>query len=120
MANLPKGTLRSVRKAMKAQGGGPQKEVKADYGAKTVHEVGVRPTRIRSYNIRVHDLVEYRPYDHSHILMDWQVGQVVGVNQAPTHSGVTEITYRILGPDGVGIQEIMGRNVRMISRPEGA
>ena len=120
MANLPKGTLRSVRKAMKAQGGGPQKEVKADYGAKTVHEVGVRPTRIRSYNIRVHDLVEYRPYDHSHILMDWQVGQVVGVNQTPTHSGVTEITYRILGPDGVGIQEIMGRKVRMISRTEGA
>jgi len=32
---------------------------------------------------------------------------------------VTEITYRILGPDGVGIQEILGRNVRMISRPEG-
>ena len=123
MANLPKGALRSVRKAMKAQGG-PQKQVKADYGAKTIHEVGQRPTRTRSYNIRVHDLVEYRPYDHSHVLMDWQVGQVVGINvginQTPTYSGVSEVTYRILGPDGVGIQEILGRNVRMISRPEGA
>jgi hypothetical protein len=119
MANLPKGALRSVRKAMKAQGG-PQKQVKAEYGAKSVQAMGSRPSRIRSYNVRIHDLVEYRPYDQGHILMDWQIGQVVGVNQTPTYSGVTEITYRILGPDGIGIQEILGRNVRMISRPEGA
>lgn len=119
MANLPKGALRNVRKAMKAQGG-PQKQVRGEYGAKQVQATGIRPTRTRSYNIRVHDLVEYRPYDHGHILMDWQVGQVVGINQTPTYSGVTEVTYRILGPDGIGIQEILGRNVRMISRPEGA
>ena len=121
MAKLPKGALRGVKRAMKAQGTTPQKQVRADYGAKRVQETGQRPTRTRSYNIRVHDLVEYRPYDHSFVLMDWQVGQVVGINQSPNlYAGLTEETYRILGPDGVGIQEILGRNVRMISRPEGA
>jgi hypothetical protein len=120
MANLPKGALRSVKKALKAQGATPRKQVVGSYGSKQVQETGERPTRTRSYNIRVHDLVEYRPYDHSHILMDWQVGQVVGINQTPARSGVSETTYRILGPDGLGIQEIAGRNVRMISRPEGA
>jgi hypothetical protein len=119
MAKLPKGALRGVRKAMKAQGG-PQKQVKAEYGAKSVQAMGSRPNRIRSYNVRIHDLVEYRPYDHSYVLMDWQIGQVVGINQTPTYSGVSETTYRILGPDGIGIQEILGRNVRMISRPEDA
>ena len=119
MAKLPKGALRGVRKAMKAQGG-PQKQVKAEYGAKSVQAMGSRPSRIRSYNVRIHDLVEYRPYDHSYVLMDWQIGQVVGINQTPTYSGVSETTYKILGPDGLGIQEIAGRNVRMISRPEGA
>lgn len=119
MAKLPKGALRGVRRAMKAQGG-PQKQVKAEYGAKSVQAMGSRPNRIRSYNVRIHDLVEYRPYDQGHILMDWQIGQVVGINQTPTYSGVSETTYRILGPDGIGIQEILGRNVRMISRPEDA
>jgi hypothetical protein len=120
MANLPRGALRGVRKAMRAQGITPKKEVKEGYASKSVQQTGDKPTRVRSYNIRVHDLVGYRPYDHSHILMDWQVGQVVGINQTPARSGVSETTYRILGPDGLGIQEILGRNVRMISRPEGA
>ena len=125
MANLPKGALRSVKKALKAQGATPRKQVVGSYGSKQVQETGERPTRTRSYNIRVHDLVEYRPYDHSHILMDWQVGQVVAIGQVSHvttgyRNGVTEETYKILGPDGLGIQEILGRNVRMISRPEGA
>ena len=121
MAKLPKGALRGVRRAMKAQGGPqPIKQVKTSYGSKSVQETGTRPSRVRSYNIKVNDLVEYRPFDHSRLLMDWQVGQVVGINQTPTYSGVSEITYRILGPDGIGIQEVLGRNVRMICRPEEA
>ena len=87
------------------------------------YEIGLAPTAWEASVLvdgSFHDLVEYRPYDQSHILMDWQIGQVVGINQTPTYSGVSETTYKILGPDGLGIQEIAGRNVRMISRPEGA
>ena len=79
MANLPRGALRGVRKAMRAQGITPKKEVKEGYASKSVQQTGDKPTRVRSYNVKVNDLVEYRPYDHSHVLMDWQIGQVVGI-----------------------------------------
>lgn len=115
MANLPKGALRSVKKSLKAQGAGPQKQKMGDFGSKQVEEKGSRPTRLKSYNIRVNDLVEFRV----HSTAPWLVGQVVGINEISHHwSGLTERTYHILGPDGIGLQNVHGMNVRMIVRPE--
>jgi len=115
MANLPKGALRSVKKALKDQGGGPSK-VKGKEGTplRVKQETGQRPTRLKSYNIRVNDLVEFKDMNGA-----WLVGQVVGINEIPHHwSGITERTYHILGPDGIGLQNVHGMNVRMIVRPE--
>lgn len=112
MAKLPKGALRGVKRAMKDQL--PQKQVRADFGSKSVTiGGGSRPSRLRSYNIKLHDLVEYKPPG----VDSWLVGEVVGINTIPDiHSNVAENTYHILGPDGYGVQNVWGRNVRMISR----
>ena len=113
MAKLPKGALRGVKKAMKEQGSGPQKQVKADFGSKSVTVNGDRPSRLRSYNIKVHDLVEFKAPGSK----VWHVGEVVGINTVShIHTNMEENTYHILGPDGLGIQNVHGNSVRMICR----
>lgn len=115
MANLPKGALRGVKRALKEQGTGPQRQKMSDFGAKQVQAKGDRPTRLRSYNVKVHDLVEFRVREGE----PWQTGQVVGINQIrDPWNDATETTYHILGPEGLGLQNIYGRNVRMIVRLE--
>ena len=115
MVKLPKSALRGVKSAMKEMGGGPQRQKMSDFGSKSVEAKGTRPGRVRAYNIKVQDLVEFRIREGP----PWQVGQVVGVNTIPDiYTGIVETTYHILGPDNLGMQNLHGRNVRMIVRPE--